>query len=205
MTRRRYTADPFPPVAPPTTAQVRAETAPHESLSVAAAEMRIAEILAHIASISRQIEDKNIQRRKSWASDPVAEWRRSAMQARDELRKEEHDLRVFLERQKTILGGTDRTRRAVEDLMRQDGDRATREARRVAKRNGLLPLWDVYLRAEVTLLTIMATGALVGPLGESLLRSAQDMVPEWYRDHWLKTVYGTTWGHHARQLKGDGK
>jgi hypothetical protein len=170
-------------------------------MSVAAAEQRLAEVTAHIAEIGRQIEDKNKKRRRPFATDPHGEWRKVAMKARDELERESRELRSFIERERARLARPERSRKAAEELVRQDSDRATRDARRRASASGDRALWDVYLKAEVALLAIAATGMDVGPLGDSLLRTSQQCVPEWYREHWLRTVYGTTWGREAERAR----
>jgi hypothetical protein len=201
MAERIHRDDPFPPTTTPTVAEVLDATRPREAMSVAAAEQRLAEVVAHVAEIGRQLEDKNTKRRRPFATDPHGAWRSVAMKARDELRREERELRDFLERERARLSRGARHRAAIEDLARQDADRATRDARRLAKRSSEQPLWDVYLKAEVALLAIAATGLDIGPLGDSLLRAAQQCVPEWYREHWLHTVYGTTWGHEAARAR----
>lgn len=161
-------------------------------MSLASAQVRMDEILAHIAEISRQIED----RRKKKRSDPA--WRKSAMQARDELRKEYATLQTHIERRRATSRKVEKIRRATNDIARQDADRSTRDARKLTDQK---PLWDLYLKTEVALLAIVAAGEQIGPLGESLLYSAQQAVPEEYRDHWLRTVYGTTWGRQAEALR----
>ncbi len=203
---KTYKTDAFPAKIP-TIEEVLAETEPDDPMNVAAAERRLAEDLAHVTEISRQLEDKSKARRRQWASDPHADWRKVAMMARDELRKEEHDLNAFLESQKQRDQRMEKARRTVADISRQEIDRSTRDARKAAGRGQEKPLWDLYLKSEVTLLTIMAAGGVIGPLGESLLYSAQQVVPQEYRDYWLRTIYGTTWGRQAEALrsgKGNG-
>lgn len=164
-------------------------TLPLEPMSIASAEVRMDEILAHIAEIGRQIEDRGKKRDLSW--------RKTAMQARDELRKEYATLLAHIERKRAVSKKIEKIRRAENDIARQDADRSTRDARKLSDQK---PLWDLYLKTEVALLAILAAGGQVGPLGESLLYSAQ-AVPEAYRDHWLRTVYGTTWGRQAEALR----
>lgn len=172
-------------------------------MSLAAAEKRLDEVLAHVTEIGRQLEDKSKKRKRPWASDPHEAWRKAAMQARDELRKEYSMLREWIERKRAESRKVVQARRAVDDLARQEVDRSTRDARRLATKDGQKQIWDLYLKTEVTLLAILAAGGAVGPLGESLLYSAQQAVPEWYRDHWLHTVYGTTWGRQAEALRAE--
>jgi len=203
VVERTHRAEPFPPVAPPTVADVLAATRPREAMSVPFAEQRLAEVLAHVAAIGRQLEDKSKRRRRPFATDPHGDWRRVAMQARDELRREERELRTFLTTERDRAASVARHRRANQELARQDADRATRDARKVTKKDQQQALWDVYLKAEVALLAIAATVGDVGPLGDSLLRAAQTCVPEWYRDHWLRTVYGTTWGREAERARAE--
>jgi hypothetical protein len=192
----RFKSDPFPEKTV-TVAEVLEQTKPNEPISIAAAEMRLNEILAHITNISRQIEDRSSKRKRPWSSDPHAGWRRAAIAARDELRKEERSLRVWLERQDAPRKKAEKVRRTVKDLQRQEVDRLTRDARRLAKKSGDQPLWDLYLKIEITLLMTINTHGSVDPVGESLLYTAQREVPDWYREQWLHTVYGTTWGRVA--------
>ncbi len=180
---------------PPTIQGVLATTRPREPLSIASAEMRLAEILAQVAEIGRQIEDKSRERGPAW--------RKTAMQARDELRKEEHSLNGFIDQKKAPVARAERARKAASDLTRQDVDRSTRDARRLSKKEQKQQLWDLYMKSEVALLSILAGGGFIGPLGDSILYTAQNIVPEWYRDHWLHTVYGTTWGRQAEALRSE--
>lgn len=188
-----------------TTAQVLEETRPNESMSVAAAERRLAEILAHVANIGRQLEDKTLQRKRRWTSDPHAEWRRVAMAARDELYKEERSLRVWIEKQDEPRVIAERSRKRHDELLRQELDKSTRDARRAARKSGEQELWDLQLQTEVVLLSIIAAHGphAVPDLGHTLLSKASLLVPQWYREQWLRTSYGTTWGREAEALKGD--
>ena len=135
--------------------EILEDTRPLEPMSQAAAERRMDEILAHLAEIGRQIETRG-KGRKSEA------WRRSAMIARDELRKELSAIRTSLERKKERSNRVEKIRRANEDLTRQEVDRSTREARKLAKDQK--PLWDLYLKAEVALLSILNASGAIGPL-----------------------------------------
>lgn len=193
----RFRTDPFPEKTI-SIAEVLEQTRPNEPLSIAAAEMRLNEILAHVTNIGRQIEDRGSKKKgRAWASDPHGAWRKAAIAARDELRKEERSLRGWLERQDAPRKKAEKVRRTVKDLQRQEVDRLTRDARRLAKKSGDQPLWDLYLKIEITLLMSINTHGSVDPVGESLLYTAQREVPDWYREQWLHTVYGTTWGRVA--------
>lgn len=174
---------------------------PQEPMSTDLAEARLAEILAQITAISRQIEDKSRSRSRPWATDPNEAWRKAATQARDELHQEARGLRDFLSRNDAKKNEERCHRNATKELTRQEIDKSTRDARKLARKKGELPLWELYLKTEVALLTIINSGGVIGPLGESLIYSARDVVPEWYRTHWLRTVYGTTWGRQAELLK----
>lgn len=200
MPPSKYETEPFADAAVSPDA-ILASTKPGEAFSPAGAEVRLAEISAHIAAISREIEDKSKKRGRAWATDPHAAWKKSATAAREELYREERMLRGFLDRCSAPARRLAKTKRKTDDLTRQEVDRSTREARKASK--DAIPLWNLYLRVEVALLTIIASGMSVGPLGESLLYSAQNAVPEWYRDQWLHTEYGTTWGKQAEALRSE--
>lgn len=185
------------------TDEVLAATRPCEPMNLAGAEVRLREVQAQIAEIGRQIEDKNRRRSMRWASDPHDGWRRAATAARGELREELRDLRWFIESERAKLGRADRAVDRAAERVRQEVDRATKSARRGARKEYLVPLWDVYLQAEVALLTIAARGAPVGAMGESVLACAKACVPEWYRDYWMRAVYAPRWGSDAAP-KGEG-
>jgi len=194
----KFRAPPFH-IQEVTPAHILAETQPNEPMSIGAAERRIAEIQAHITNIGRQLDDKSVQRKRAWAGDPHAAWRKAAMQARDELRLEEKSLRLWIERQEAPRRAKAKVAHAREEVERQEIDKSTRDARKLAQRSGEAQLWDLYLKVEVALLEILKAHGLtaLGPLGHSLLYSAQILVPDWYRQQWLRTVYGTTWGRQA--------
>lgn len=185
------------PFARPTPQAVLVDTATDAKMSISGAETRLAEVVQHITEISSQIE------RKRRPGEARSEWRKSAMKARDELREEEKSLKGFIENSRHEIAVSEKKRRSIEETARQDADRSTRDARKIAKREGLVVLWDVYMKAEVALLSIVAGGGQVGILGDTLLRTSHVTVPEWYRDQWLRSVYGTTWGKHASALKGN--
>ncbi len=166
-----------------------------EPLSIASAEVRLAEVLAQIAYIGREIEEARYPESK--------QWRTTAMKARDELRAEMRSLERFIASQRAKIARGPIAKRRADDLARQDADRATKDARKLAKKEHRTQLWDLYLRIEVALLAIIKAGGDAGPLGDSLLRAANDVVPEWYREHWLRTVYGTTWGREAERARGE--
>lgn len=203
MAEKVHRSTPYPEAAI-SSQQVLADTQPNEPMSVAAAERRIAEIMAHVTNISRQLDDRSAQRKKPWASDPNAAWRRAATAARTELRQEEKALRLWIDRQEAPLRSRRKALHAREEIERQELVKSTRDARRLAQKSGEAGLWDLYLKIEIALLEVISAHGLtfVGPLGQSLLYSAQMLVPEWYRTQWLKTTYDTTWGRQAEAQRG---
>jgi hypothetical protein len=199
---RTFRAPPFPESHAPTLDEILEQTRPNAAMDAVRAKGRLAEILAQVAEIGRQIEDRKLEtislrKAKPRAVDPHETWRRAAGNARNELYREASMLRSFLRQSSS----EDRSHRRVADIARQDSDRTLKQARKAAKKNQMTPIWDAYLKAEVALLAIMSASGDVGPLGESLLQTAKNSVPEWYREHWLRTVYGTTWGREAERTR----
>lgn len=153
-------------------------------------EARREELDAQIAELSRMIESLAGRGERRKRRQERAEWYRAACLARTNLRRQRAELEAR---------GADQRR--LQELSRQEHDRATRQARNVARESGRAALWDCYLRAEVALLTIAHNGGDIGPLGDSVVRSAEAAVPDWYREHWMATVYGTTWGREAERAR----
>ena len=195
-----HRSDPFPS-KPPTVAEILESTRPCEPMSLAAAEHRHAQVLANIVEISRQIEDKSRKRKKSWASDPHEAWRKVAMVARDELYKEEHALRAFIDRKHAPEVKMERERRIADDIKRREIDLSTRALRKIAKKEQQGPIYDLLCETQTALLEIIAAGGNVAPLGESIILKAERIVPPEYHEQWIYTRYGTTWGHQAAELR----
>ncbi len=95
----------------------------------------------------------------------------------------------------------EREQRIAADLKRKEIDRSTHALRKIAKKDQQGPIYDLLCEVQTALLEVIHAGGQIGPLGASILYTAERVVPAEYREQWLYTRYGTTWGKQAESLR----